>query len=202
MNNQQQDYKQLLSQVIKKQIVILGPDITLAKARNVQGLVVADDGSVTDITGDPQQITQKLIDQFVMLSGEIVRKTMEPLLSMNQNQTIPSQPPANTPSPAVTPEPAVPQPIISTESPSPKPDQTNPEAVIPDATNAQETINESLKTPSLNPEVSTPNLGQMTTASEPQASTPPAEPSKEAQSATANPDDSQETLAQQPKPVQ
>lgn len=89
----QQDYKQLLSEVIKKQIVILGPDITLAKARNVQGLIVADDGTVTDISGEPQQITQKLIDQFVQLSGEIVKKTMEPLLSMNQSSPSPQSTP-------------------------------------------------------------------------------------------------------------
>lgn len=84
-----QEYKQLLSEVIKKQIIILGPDITLAKARNVQGLVVADDGTVTDISGDPQQITQKLIDQFVQLSGEIVKKTMEPLLTLNEQTPLP-----------------------------------------------------------------------------------------------------------------
>ncbi len=75
------DHKQLLSEVIKKQIVILGPDITLAKARNVAGLSVADDGTVLDIQGDPQVITQKLIDQFMELSGLIVKKTMEPLLA-------------------------------------------------------------------------------------------------------------------------
>lgn len=91
MNQGQQDYKQLLSEVIKKQIVILGPDITLAKARNVPGLVVADDGTVTDISGVPQEITQKLIDQFVQLSGEIVKKTMEPLLNMNQGPIPPAQ---------------------------------------------------------------------------------------------------------------
>ena len=34
------DYQKLLTEVIKKQIVILGPDITLAKARNVKGLTL------------------------------------------------------------------------------------------------------------------------------------------------------------------
>ncbi len=77
----QQDYKKLLTDVIKKQIVILGPQITLAKARNVKGLTVADDGTVSDMQGSPQELIQALIDQFVQLSGEIVRKTMEPLLS-------------------------------------------------------------------------------------------------------------------------
>lgn len=77
----QQDYKALLTDVIKKQIVILGPQITLAKARNVKGLVVANDGTVTDMQGPPQELIQALIDQFVQLSGLIVKKTMEPLLS-------------------------------------------------------------------------------------------------------------------------
>lgn len=75
------DHKQLLTEVIKKQIIVLGPDITLAKARNVQGLTVADDGTVTQISGDPKEVTQKLIEQFMELSGLIVKKTMEPLLA-------------------------------------------------------------------------------------------------------------------------
>ena len=75
------DYKKLLTDVIKKQIVILGPQITLAKARNVKGLTITDDGTVTDMQGPPQELIQSLIDQFVQLSGLIVKKTMEPLLS-------------------------------------------------------------------------------------------------------------------------
>jgi hypothetical protein len=76
------DYKKLLTDVIQKQMVILGPSITLAKARNVKGLTVADDGTVVNIDGQPQELIQGLIDQFVQLSGLIVKKTMEPLLSM------------------------------------------------------------------------------------------------------------------------
>jgi hypothetical protein len=62
-------------------MVILGPGITLAKARNVKGLSVNDSGIVTEIQGPPQELIQGLIDQFVQLSGLIVKKTMEPLLS-------------------------------------------------------------------------------------------------------------------------
>jgi hypothetical protein len=75
------DYKKLLTEVIQKQMVILGPSITLAKARNVKGLTVADDGTVVNMEGQPQTLIQGLIDQFVQLSGLIVKKTMEPLLS-------------------------------------------------------------------------------------------------------------------------
>jgi len=75
------EYRKLLTEIIKKQIIILGPDITLVKARNISVLTVADDGSVTAISGDPQAALQGLIDEFVSLSGLIVKKTMEPLLS-------------------------------------------------------------------------------------------------------------------------
>lgn len=74
------DYKNLLTQVIQKQMVVLGPDITLMKARNVPGLTVLDDGTVTQYVGDAQDVIHKLVDQFMQLSGLIVKKTMEPLL--------------------------------------------------------------------------------------------------------------------------
>jgi hypothetical protein len=82
------DYKKLLTEVIQKQMVILGPSITLAKARNVKGLTVADDGTVVNIDGQPQELIQGLIDQFVQLSGLIVKKTMEPLLSIYPNEAM------------------------------------------------------------------------------------------------------------------
>lgn len=77
----QEEYKKLMSELVKKQIIILGPDISLAKARGVSGLTVADDGSITAITGDPKAALQQLIEEFVSLSGMIVKKTMEPLLA-------------------------------------------------------------------------------------------------------------------------
>jgi hypothetical protein len=70
------DYKQMLTEIIKKQIVILGPQIALLKARGVEGLKVADDGSVIEVSGPEQVVLQKLIDEYVALSGEIVRNAV------------------------------------------------------------------------------------------------------------------------------
>jgi len=70
------DYKQLITEIIKKQIVILGPQIAVLKARNVLGLGVADNGEVTEVSGPEQVILQKLIDEYVALSGEIVRNAV------------------------------------------------------------------------------------------------------------------------------
>lgn len=75
------DYKSLFSQLIKKQMLVLGPDITLAKVKNVIGITVDINGDVQKIEGDPQKLLQALINQFVELSGMIVKKTMESILT-------------------------------------------------------------------------------------------------------------------------
>ena len=76
MEPTQADYKQMLTDIIQKQIVILGPQIAVLKARNVPGMTVSDDGVVTDINGTEQVILQKLIDEYVALSGEIVKNAV------------------------------------------------------------------------------------------------------------------------------
>lgn len=74
------DYQKLLSELIKKQIALLGLDIALSRARNVANIEVLDDGSVTRITGDPRLALQKVIDEYFVFSGMIVKKAMESLL--------------------------------------------------------------------------------------------------------------------------
>lgn len=67
------DYKSLITEIIEKQAIILGPDIAVLKARSVPGLKVSDDGKVTDVKGSPKEAIQKLIDAYVDLSGQIVK---------------------------------------------------------------------------------------------------------------------------------
>ncbi|MCL5433073.1 MAG: hypothetical protein M1524_03070 [Patescibacteria group bacterium] len=121
------DHKKLLSEVIKKQIVILGPDITLAKARNVKELTIADDGTVTAISGNSQEATQKLIEQFMDLSGLIVKKTMEPLLASFPSLVAEQM---NTQTPVATPQPSTPSTPQSVQNPNP----TMPSPSIPETT--------------------------------------------------------------------
>lgn len=81
MTDQPEDYKNLLTEIIKKQIIVLGPDIAIIKAKAVPGITLEPDGTVTKIEGNPSEILRKLIDEYVALSGLIVKTTMEPLLS-------------------------------------------------------------------------------------------------------------------------
>lgn len=71
-----EDYKRLMTEIISKQAIILGPEIAVMRARGVKGLTVSDDGKVEGIEGDDKEILQRLIDQYVQLSGQIVKATL------------------------------------------------------------------------------------------------------------------------------
>lgn len=76
MSDQNQDYQNLLTEIIQKQVAILGPAIAVMKAKNIPGLEVKDDGTVINIEGDAQEIVKKLVDQYVDLSGQIVKNAL------------------------------------------------------------------------------------------------------------------------------
>ncbi|MEK7482047.1 MAG: hypothetical protein AAB464_02125 [Patescibacteria group bacterium] len=80
MPEQIHDFKNIISEVIKKQIAILGPMIAIAKARKIAGLKINDGGEVVEIQGDPRDILERLINEYVDLSGLIIKRAMEPLL--------------------------------------------------------------------------------------------------------------------------
>src|SRR3989338_5944151 len=71
-----EQYSALISEIIKKQAVILGPEIAILKARSVQGLMVDNDGKVTGVGDNPKETLQNLVDQYVELSGLIVKNAL------------------------------------------------------------------------------------------------------------------------------
>lgn len=75
------DYKNLINDILEKQKIILGPDIVLLKAKNVVGLNINQAGQVESIDGDPQKILQQLIDDYIALSGQIVKNILNPLFA-------------------------------------------------------------------------------------------------------------------------
>ncbi|MBI2327954.1 hypothetical protein HYU92_06580 [Candidatus Curtissbacteria bacterium] len=76
----QEDYQALLSDLIKKQIVMLGPAVALSKARKIASLTVAEDGQVLAIAGDPQAALNELATEYMNLSGQIAQATLQSLL--------------------------------------------------------------------------------------------------------------------------
>jgi len=81
MSETAQLYQKLLEDAIRKQMTILGPQITLLKARNVPGITVTDDGKVATLSDNAETIATRFLEEFRDLSSPLVKKTMQPLLS-------------------------------------------------------------------------------------------------------------------------
>lgn len=69
-------YISLINDIIEKQTLILGPDIVLLKARNVSGLRIGSSGKAEGIDGDPSKVLQDLVNEYIALSGQIVKNTL------------------------------------------------------------------------------------------------------------------------------
>lgn len=73
-------YKNVLTDLIKKQMIMLGPSVALGTVRKVPGLTVGEDGVVTEITGDPTAVMQGVANAFMSLSGQIAQMTLKTIL--------------------------------------------------------------------------------------------------------------------------
>ena len=75
-----EQYKQMLTDLIQKQMVVLGPNIALDKARKISGLKISDSGQVTSVDGDPQMILKGVANEYMQLSGQIAQMTLNSLV--------------------------------------------------------------------------------------------------------------------------
>lgn len=76
----QTEYRKMLTDLIQKQMVVLGPNIALDKAKKIPGLKVANDGTVLDMDGDPQMVLKGVANEYMTLSGQIAQMTLNTLL--------------------------------------------------------------------------------------------------------------------------
>jgi hypothetical protein len=74
-------YLSLLTEIISKESVVLGPDIAIAKAQSIGALVLDKSGNVINIKGDADQILHKLIDEYVNLAGSLAKDVIDPIFA-------------------------------------------------------------------------------------------------------------------------
>ena len=70
-------YLLLLSEIVAKGMVIFGPDIALSKAKGINGLVLDNNGNVTDIQGYIADTTKALIDEYMKLSDQSIKNAID-----------------------------------------------------------------------------------------------------------------------------
>lgn len=76
-----EDFKNLITEIIRKQIDILGPEMAIRRAKNVPGLEVKDDGQVAALSGDREVILKELVEEYISLSGQIVKNILGPVFA-------------------------------------------------------------------------------------------------------------------------
>jgi len=74
-----EENEKIITELIQKQMVVLGPNIALDTARKVAGLKVAEDGKVLGISGDFFMVLKALAHEYTALSESITLKTLEGL---------------------------------------------------------------------------------------------------------------------------
>lgn len=74
-----EQYKSVMSEIIAKQSVILGPEMAVMRAKKVEGLEIGENGVVTGVQGNPADVLKRLIDTYVELSGQIVKNALGPI---------------------------------------------------------------------------------------------------------------------------
>ena len=79
--DQAEQYKAVMSEIIAKQSIILGPDMAVARAKKVSGIEIGDKGEVVSVSGDPADALKRLIDTYVELSGQIVKNALGPIFT-------------------------------------------------------------------------------------------------------------------------
>jgi len=78
---QNSDYfKNLIADIIKKHIVLYGPQIAISKARDIEGLELSREGEVKQVTGDSEYILRQLIAKYMDLSTHITNVVFLSLL--------------------------------------------------------------------------------------------------------------------------
>ncbi|MBI5798430.1 MAG: hypothetical protein HZB10_00675 [Candidatus Yonathbacteria bacterium] len=79
--DQTEQYKAVMSEIIAKQSVILGPDMAIMRAKKVSGIELSENGEVVGVAGDAADALKRLIDSYVELSGQIVKNALGPIFT-------------------------------------------------------------------------------------------------------------------------
>lgn len=73
-------YKTLLTDLIRTQMVMLGPNVALGTAKKVNGLTIGTDGTVSEIVGEPGAVLEAVVNSYTNLSGQIAQMTFKRIL--------------------------------------------------------------------------------------------------------------------------
>lgn len=76
-----QFYKKFITEFVREQMIVLGPNLAVDTANRVDGLQVNNKGQVQDIVGDGSMILQLVVGEFIKLSPQLANYTVHSLFA-------------------------------------------------------------------------------------------------------------------------
>jgi len=75
-----EDYKKSITEIIKKQMDILGPTVAVSIAQKVPAVKVAPTGEVLEVIGDPNSALEQVAEAYIAFSGEISKMILRSVM--------------------------------------------------------------------------------------------------------------------------
>ncbi len=74
-----QFYKKFITEFVREQMIVLGPNLAVDTANLVKGLQVNDKGQVVEISAEGNQILHLLVQEFTKLSSQLTNYSVHSL---------------------------------------------------------------------------------------------------------------------------
>jgi len=83
-----EDYKKAISEIVKKQMEIVGPAVALSVAQKATFVKVSPSGDVLEIIGDPKSALEQVAEAYIAFSGEISKMILKSVIKSHPDITI------------------------------------------------------------------------------------------------------------------
>lgn len=86
-------YQEMAEAIIKKQILVLGQQIAIERAKKVSGIAMDESGNIQSIGGNGLDVVEKLIETYQELLGpaglSFAKDAAEPIIKNNPGVSLP-----------------------------------------------------------------------------------------------------------------
>ena len=83
-----EDCKKAITEIVKKQMDIVGPAVALSVAQKETSVKLSTSGEVMEIIGDPKTALEQVAEAYIAFSGEISKMILKSVIKSYPDITI------------------------------------------------------------------------------------------------------------------
>jgi len=83
-----EDCKKAITEIVKKQMDIVGPAVALSVAQKATSVKLSTSGEVMEIIGDPKTALEQVAEAYIAFSGEISKMILKSVIKSYPDITI------------------------------------------------------------------------------------------------------------------